>query len=85
MYDPGYSSYQDPRLQPPEEPEQETCGDCTYYREVCSYQPANKMKHCIGVCIYEVFQADTFEQLAKADLVEVDPTDEPCKDYKEDK
>lgn len=85
MEDCGYTSYQDPRLQPPEEPEQETCGDCDYYRDVCSKQKANGVTHCIGVCIYEVFQADTFEQLTKADLVEVDPTGEPCEDFKEDK
>lgn len=85
MEDCGYKSYQDPRLQPPEEPEQETCGDCDYYRDVCNKQKSNGLTHCVGVCIYEVFQADTFEQLAKADLVEVDPTDEPCCDFKGDK
>ena len=62
-----------------------TCGDCAYYREVTQVQGANKFVHCIGVCIFDVFQANTFKELAKADLVEVDPTDEPCRDYKEDK
>lgn len=85
MFDPGYKDYDDPRLQPPEEPEGPTCGDCAYYREVTQVQGANKFIHCIGVCIFDVFQADTFKELAKADLVEVDPTDEPCSDYKEEK
>lgn len=85
MFDPGYKDYDDPRLQPPEEPEGPTCGDCTYYREVTQVQGANGLRHCIGVCIFDVFQADTFKELDKADLVEVDPTDEPCRDYKEDK
>ena len=85
MFDPGYKDYDDPRLQPPEEPEGPTCGDCAYYREVTQVQGANKFIHCIGVCIFDVFQADTFKELDKADLVEVDPTDEPCRDYKEDK
>lgn len=85
MHQIGYANYQDPRLLPPDELERETCGDCDYYREVESDQRANGVTHCIGVCVFEVFQADTFEQLAKADLVEVDPNDEPCTDFKEDK
>lgn len=85
MFDPGYKDYDDPRLQPPEEPEGPTCGDCAYYREVTQVQGANKFIHCIGVCIFDVFQADTFKELAEAELVEVDPADEPCRDYKEDK
>lgn len=85
MEDPGYKNYQDPRLQPPEEPERETCGDCAYYREVSHTQGANGLTHCIGVCTFEVFQADTFKELASAELVEVDPADEPCSDYKEEK
>lgn len=85
MFDPGYKDYDDPRLQPPEEPEGPTCGDCAYYREVTQVQGANKFIHCIGACIFDVFQADTFKELAEAELVEVDPADEPCRDYKEDK
>lgn len=85
MFDPGYRDYDDPRLQPPEEPEGPFCGDCAYYRDVTQMQGANKLIHCIGVCIFEVFQADTFKDLDKAELVEVDPADEPCRDYKEDK
>lgn len=61
------------------------CGDCAYYREVTQVQGANKFVHCIGVCVFDVFQADTFDELAEAELVEVDPADEPCSDYKEDK
>lgn len=82
---PGYMNYQDPRLQPPEEPERETCGDCDFYRDVCSKQKSNGIKHCIGVCVFEVFQAKTMADLTAADLVEVDPTDEPCIEFKEDK
>ena len=79
-----------PRYAPPtwtelREPETETCGNCAYYRDVCSKQGANGYTHCIGICIFEVFQADTFEELAKADPVEVSPTDESCTDYKESK
>lgn len=85
MFDPGYKDYDDPRLQPPEEPEGPTCDDCAYYREVTQVQGANKFIHCIGVCIFDVFQADTFKELAEAELVEVDPADEPCRGYKEDK
>lgn len=83
--DPGYKNYQDPRLQPPEEPERETCGDCVYYREVTIVRRANGHVHTSGVCIFEVFQADTFAQLESAELIDVDPDDEPCRDYKEEK
>lgn len=76
----GYANYQDPRLQPPEEPESDTCSDCAYYREVYCHQRSNGITHFIGVCIFEVANADN---LAEADLVEVDPEDEPCGDYKE--
>ena len=82
MYDPGYKNYQDPRLQPPPEPEGPLCGDCDYYRDVLKKQKSNGLTHSIGCCIFEVFQADTFEALAKADLIEVDPTEEPCTDYR---
>lgn len=82
--DPGYANYQDPRLQPPPEPDLEKCGDCVYYREVYSKQKSNGMTHYIGVCVFDVFQADTFERLERADLTEVDPTEEPCRDFKED-
>ena len=81
----GYANYQDPRLQPPEEPERERCGDCAYYKDVPHTQQASGLRHFSGACVYDVFKANTFKQLAKADLVEVDPTDEPCRDYKEDK
>lgn len=79
-----------PRYAPPtwaelREPETETCGNCVYYRDVYSRQGANGYTHCIGICIFEVFQADTFAALAKADPVEVNPTDESCTDYKESK
>ena len=63
----------------------EKCGDCVYYRDVRNRQKANGFTHLTGVCIYEVFQADTFEDLAKAALVEADPTEEPCQDFKGDK
>ena len=76
----GYANYQDPRLQPPDEPERDTCSDCAYYREVYSHQGSNNLTHFIGVCIFEVANADN---LAGADLVEVDPEDEPCGDFKE--
>lgn len=84
MFDPGYRDYDDPRLQPPEEPEGPTCGDCTYYRDVFVKRNSNGICHCLGVCVFEVFQADTFDKLATAELVEVDPSDEPCRDYKEE-
>lgn len=79
-----------PRYAPPtwaelRETETETCCNCAYYRDVYSKQGANGYTHCIGICIFEVFQADTFEELAKADPVEVNPTDESCTDYKESK
>lgn len=81
----GYVNHQDPRLQPPEDPDRETCSDCIYYREATQTQGANGLIHFVGVCVFEVFQADTFKELAEAELVEVDPADEPCRDYKEDK
>lgn len=84
MYDPCYKNYQDPRLQPQPEPEGPFCGDCDYYRDVQNKQESNGLTHCIGVCIFEVFQANTFEELATANLVEVDPQDEPCTDYRGD-
>ena len=85
MDDPGYRDYDDPRLQPPEEPEVKTCLQCAFYREVYTGQRANGFVHCAGVCIFEVYEASTLGELAEADLVEVDPTDEPCRDYREDK
>lgn len=61
--------------EPPQEPEYPTCGECAYYREA---------RHG-GFCVFEIFQADTFERLAVADLAEADATDEPCRDFKEDR
>lgn len=83
--DPGYRDYDDPRLQPPEEPEGPTCGDCTYYREVFVKRAANGLVHCLGVCIFDVFQANTLKELAEAELSEVDAEDEPCEDFKEER
>lgn len=83
MEDSGYRSYQDPRLQPPDEPERESCGSCAYYREANQTQDANGFVHCVGVCIFEVLQADTFKDLATTELVEADPAAEACRDYKE--
>ena len=83
--DPGYRDYDDPRLQPPEVPDGPSCGDCTYYREVFVKRAANGFVHCLGVCIFDVFEADTFAQLESAELIDVDPDDEPCRDYKEEK
>lgn len=61
--------------EPPQEPEYPTCGECAYFREL-----GHK-----GACVFEIFQADTFERLAVADLAEADATDEPCRDFKEDR
>lgn len=77
----GYANYQDPRLIPPEEPEGPFCRDCTYYREVTQVQGANGLTHIHCACVFEVFQADTFEELDKADIVTVDPWEEACDDF----
>lgn len=74
MEDPGYTSYQDPRLLPPDEVECErTCDTCAYYREL---YPRD------GACVFEVFQADTFDELAHANLREVEPLGAPCEDWR---
>ena len=62
--------------------ESETCADCAYYRDAINRQASNGLIHLIGVCVFEVFQADTFDELAKAALVEVDTSDEPCEDFR---
>lgn len=85
MIDPGYGSYQDPRLQPPQEPDGPTCGDCAYYREAHNRQYANDVTHYVCLCVFEVFQADTLEELSRADIVEIDPAEEPCSDFKEER
>lgn len=85
MYDPGYKDYGDPRLQPPEEEERDCCGTCAYYRDVARTQSANGLKHCVGVCVLEVFQADTFAELDRADVESTDPGEEPCENYREEK
>ena len=85
MQDPGYRDYQDPRLQPSEDPEGDSCGTCAYYREVTKKQKANGLTHCVGACVFDIFHASTLAELASAELVEVDPTDEPCSDHEEDR
>lgn len=60
----------------------ETCQDCDYYKEVHSKQESNGFVHCVCVCVFEVFQSDTFNELAMADLVEVEPTEEACSDFR---
>lgn len=47
----------------------EKCGDCDYFCNERNKQKANGFTHLMGACVYEVFQADTFEELAKAELV----------------
>lgn len=85
MYDPGYTDYKDGRLQPPEEEERDCCGNCAYYRDAAHTQSASGMTHYIGVCIFDVFQANTFAELDKADVETVSPDDDPCEDYREEK
>ena len=68
MRDTGYATYQDPRLQPPTEPDVQTCGECAYYRDA-------------GTCVLEIFFAKTHEELRLAHLIEVDPDDEACVDF----
>ena len=72
-----------PRFKEPiwSEPESKTCADCCYYKEVSQTQ--NGLTSYMGVCVYEVFQADTFEALALADIAFVEPTDDECDDFKE--
>ena len=77
----GYANYQDPRLQPPEEPERERCGDCAYYKDVPRTQQASGLRHFSGACVYDVFKAKTLGDLSAASLIEVDPRDEPCSDF----
>lgn len=96
MEDTGYANYQDQRLQPMDEPEGKTCADCYYFKDVERVQrvPVEvkedgitrkkyALKEYIGTCIYEVFQADTFEKLYRAEVLQTDPTEEACTDFKD--
>lgn len=82
--DTGYENYQDPRLQPLDEPSGPTCSACCYYRDVWLGRQPNGLQHCVSVCVFEIFQADTFAELAKAEPVAVEPDMEACRDYKEE-
>ena len=83
MEDPGYENYRDPRLQPPEQPPVETCGDCCYYKELEHRLSRSVVLH-IGACVFEIFQADTFDELENSELDRsVSPHDEICKDFKQ--
>ena len=62
------------------EPEGPTCGGCVYYRDVHSKQESDGSTHWFGVCIYEVFHAEDFDELAKAEVNVVDPDLEACVD-----
>ena len=84
MYDSGYKSYRDPRLQPPQRPQGPTCSDCDYYFEVESIQQSNKFVHLVGACAFEVYHAKTIQELGDVELVGVDPTDEACRDFRGD-
>lgn len=71
-----------PRYAEPVMDDNLTCGDCAYYRDVYSPQKANGVTHYIGICIFQIFQADTFEELEKAEPVEVEPVEEACVDFR---
>lgn len=80
-----------PRYAPPgaPEPEPRTCGECAYYREAEAYQrqPAEgvtlTMTACI--CMHGIWHAKTLDELAKADVSEVEATDPACKNFEEDR
>lgn len=64
-----------------EDEEDPGCRDCAYYKEVQVRQ--NGLTEYVGTCVYEAFQADTFDALKDAEIASADPTDEPCRDFKE--
>ena len=73
-----------PRYAPPTpEPERQTCLDCDYYREVCKRQQANGFVHCIGFCGYEMITGKTLAARVAAELVEVEPDDPACTDFRD--
>ena len=82
MYDPGYANYQDPRLQPRDEPEGKTCADCHYFKDV-ERRLSKDTRECVGACVFDVFQADTFDKLYRAELLYMEPTEEPCTEFKD--
>lgn len=83
MYDSGYATHQDPRLQPNRERKRDTCDDCLCFKELERKQ--NGLTEYLGACTFEVYQARTLKELYKAELMHVDPTDEACSDFRPDK
>lgn len=52
-----------------------TCLDCVYFKEL-------DVRYADGVCVFDVFQSDTFAQLGRAELKQADYDDQPCRDFK---
>lgn len=61
----------------------DACGDCAYYREAAVRAPGGGVAHAC-LCVFEVFQADTVDELSGADLSAANPLAEPCGDFVED-
>lgn len=58
-----------------------TCADCAYCKEISKSQ--NGLTEYFSACVFEVYQADTFDKLSTADIVHVEPDEEACTDFKE--
>ena len=75
----GFTSYQDPRLQPPDEPEPwegRTCRECRFSCQ--AYVPG---KGCEGpwLCLFEAMD----DPAGHASVVVIDPDDEACEGYED--
>ena len=75
MLDPGYTSYQDPRLQPIER-DYDTCESCRFYRELDGAHTA-----AVGLCVFDIYNAGDYDELSRAYLARVDFDDDACDDY----
>lgn len=44
------------------------CEDCAFCRDVTVYQQADGPKHCTAICVCDVYQAKSIEDVMKAEL-----------------
>lgn len=60
-----------------------TCSQCAYYRELAVMNRGKGPRaDLVGICVYEIFQADTFQELETADPITADPLSECCADFR---
>lgn len=60
--------------------EQNICSGCCYFKE---FNRGIRPTERVAVCVYEAFQADTFEELKRADIPITVGFAYACSDFKE--